>query len=455
MDKKALMENLVQEAYEKKAFNGTWLYAEKGKIISKGAVGFRDTEDKLPMREDCVFQLASITKQFTAAAAMLLVRDGLISLEDEVTKYYPEIPYSGVTIRHLLTHTGGIPETYDEDNWIVRKWKEEKKVPGSDAVIQFLTESGEQAHFAPGEAFEYTNGGYNLLAEIIAKAAGVPFEEYLKKNVFEPAGMYHTNVYHIWTEGIPHDNTARNMVVKDGRHIPVAESADRDVIAFDGLNGDDYVYTDIFDMFIWDRALREEKVLTLEEQKLMYGTIKLNDGSISGADEDRDGYGFGWDIKNDPEFGLIVRHGGGMPGLNTWYERFVDADRVLIFMGCREAEDVRSDAAFWNGMRAIAMDKEPGNVTAIGDESLKDPDRSGWESFCGKYDHPDDAELIMEEVFLKDGDLFAKGVDEDGRGFTSKLYPIGENRFSMKRRWTHFVFGENELTYDEVKCLKL
>ncbi len=455
MDKKTMMENLVHEAYEKKAFNGTWLYAEKGKIISKGAVGFRDFSDKLPMREDSVFQLASITKQFTAAAVMLLVRDGLLSLEDEVTKYYPEIPYPGVTIRHLLTHTGGIPETYDEDNWIVRKWKEEKKVPGSDAVIHFLCESREEAHFAPGEEFEYTNGGYNLLAEIVAKAAGIPFEEYMRKNVFEPAGMYRTGVYHIWTEGIPHDNTARNMVVKDGSHIPVSESADRDVIAFDGLNGDDYVYTDIFDMFIWDRALREEKVLTLDEQKMMYSTVKLNDGSISGADDDRDGYGFGWEIKNDPEFGLIVKHGGGMPGLNTWYERYVDADRVLIFMGCRESMDARADAVFWNGMRAIAMDKEPGAVTTIEDESLKDPDRSEWGSFCGKYDHPDDAELIIEEVFLKDGDLYAKGVDEDGRAFTSKLYPIGENRFSMKRRWTHFVFGENELTYDEVKCPKL
>ena len=454
MDKKTMMEKLVQEAYEKRAFNGTWLYAEKGKIVSKGAVGFRDFSDKLPMREDSVFELASITKQFTAAAVMLLVRDGFLSLEDEVTKYYPQIPYPGVTIRNLLTHTGGIPETYDEDNWIVRKWKEDNKVPGSDTVIHFLTESGEEVHFAPGEDFEYTNGGYNLLAEIVAKAAGIPFEEYLRKNVFEPAGMYHTGVYHIWTEGIPHDNTARNMVVKDGRHIPVADSADRDVIAFDGLNGDDYVYTDIFDMFIWDRALREEKVLTLEEQKIMYSTVKLNDGSISGADDDRDGYGFGWDIKNDPEFGLIVKHGGGMPGLNTWYERFVDDDRVLIFMGCREAEDVRSDAAFWNGMRAIAMDKEPGAVTSIEDESLKDPDRSKWEAFCGKYDHPDDAELIIEEVFLKDGDLFAKGVDEDGRDFMSKFYPIGENRFSMKRRWTHFIFGDNELIYDETKCRK-
>lgn len=392
MDKKNMMEKLVQEAYEKGAFNGTWLYAEKGKIISKGAIGFRDVEDKLPMREDSVFQLASITKQFTAAAVLLLVREERLSLEDELTKYYPELPYPGVTIRHLLTHTGGIPETYDEDNWIVRKWKKDKKVPGSDAVIHFLSEGGERAHFSPGDVFEYTNGGYNLLAEIIAKVSGISFEEYLKKNVFEPAGMYRSGVYHIWTEGVPHDNFVRNMVVKDGRHIPVAESDDRDVIAFDGLNGDDYVYTDIFDLFIWDRALREEKVLTLDEQKLMYSVVELNDGSISGADEDRDSYGFGWDIKIDPEFGLIVKHGGGMPGLSTWYERFVDADRVLVFMGCREAEDVRADASFWNGMRAIALDKEPGKFTTIENESLKDPDRSKWGTFCGKYDHHDDAE---------------------------------------------------------------
>ncbi|MCR5250776.1 MAG: beta-lactamase family protein [Lachnospiraceae bacterium] len=470
------MEKLVKEANEKGAFNGTWLYAEKGKIISKGAVGFRDFEDRLPMREDSIFQLASITKQFTAAAVMLLVREGLLSLEDEVTKFYPQIPYPGVTIKHLLTHTGGIPETYDEDNWIIRKWKEEKKVPGSDCVIAFLTESGEEARFAPGDAFEYTNGGYNLLAEIVAKAAGVPFEEYLKKKIFEPAGMYHTGVHHIWTEGIPHDNTARNMVVKnsghvpgtesagreeialdrpDGGHIPVAESADRDVIAFDGLNGDDYVYTDIFDMFIWDRALREEKVLTLEEQKLMYSTVKLNDGSISGADDDRDGYGFGWDIKNDEEFGLIVKHGGGMPGLNTWYERFMDADRVLVFMGCREPEDVRAEAAFWNGMRAIAMDRKPGPVETIEDQAIKDPDRSGWEAFCGSYDHPDEAEQHIDEVFLKEGELYARGVDEDGRDYTSKLYPIGENTFSRKRGWTHFIFSENELTFDGIICKKL
>ena len=110
MDKKEVLESLIRDAYEKDVFNGTWLYAEKGKIISKGAIGYRDPYDK----------------QFTAAAVMLLVREGLLDLDDEVTEFFPQIPFPGVTIRHLLTHTGGIPETYD-DNMIMEIYQEEKR----------------------------------------------------------------------------------------------------------------------------------------------------------------------------------------------------------------------------------------------------------------------------------------------------------------------------------------
>ena len=113
MDKKTAMENLAREAHEKGVFNGTWLYAENGQIISKGAFGFRDAEDKLPMQEDSIFEMASITKQFTAAAVMLLVREGKLRLDDEYSKFFPEYPYQGVTIRHLLTHTSGMPDDFE------------------------------------------------------------------------------------------------------------------------------------------------------------------------------------------------------------------------------------------------------------------------------------------------------------------------------------------------------
>ena len=114
MDKKTTMENLARALQEKDAFNGVWLYAENGEIVSKGALGFRDPEDTLPITEDSIFQLASVTKTFTASAVMLLVREGKLGLEDKIVKYFPELEkYKDVTVRHLLNHTSGIPDYFE------------------------------------------------------------------------------------------------------------------------------------------------------------------------------------------------------------------------------------------------------------------------------------------------------------------------------------------------------
>ena len=111
MDKNTMMQNLARELNKKDGFNGAWLYAENGEIVSKGALGFRDPENTFPITEDTIFQLASITKQFTATAVMLLMRESLLSPEDRITKYFPELAaYEGVTVRHLLHHTSGIAE---------------------------------------------------------------------------------------------------------------------------------------------------------------------------------------------------------------------------------------------------------------------------------------------------------------------------------------------------------
>ena len=157
MDKKTVMETLARKAHELGAFNGAWLYAENGEIVSKGALGWRDPKDKEPLAEDCVFDLASVSKQFTATAVLLLRREGLLDLDDEITKFFPAIPYKGVTIRHLLHHTGGLP---DYENWFTKTWKEEGAIPPNAAMIRFLRESGEPAVFAPGEKWEYSNTGY-------------------------------------------------------------------------------------------------------------------------------------------------------------------------------------------------------------------------------------------------------------------------------------------------------
>ena len=457
MDKKTMMENLACEAYEKGAFNGTWLYAEQGRIVSAGACGWRDAEDRLPMQEDTIFEMASITKMFTATAVMLLVRESGLSLDDEYVKYFPDYPYPGVKIRHLLTHTSGMPDDFDVEDWVAPVLEKEHRIPPCSEIIRFIRESGEAPACAPGEKFEYTDVGYCLLANLVEKVSGVRFEDFLEKKIFGPAGMKDSGIYHTRRDGRPSDRFARNMVLEDDGYVPsdVSEETAPYVVGSDGLNGCDYLYTTVFDMLAWDRALREEKVLTREEQKIMYTPVRLNNGKDY-ADEDGEGYGFGWGIVSDGELGLVVSHSGGMPGLETWFERFVDADRVLVLLCCRDYSDVRAFVSFWDGMQAIAKGGEAGPVVSVEDIAVKDPDKSKWESFCGKYEHPEDGDedFVIDEVLMKNGELYASAVIE-GDEMTFRLYPLGENEFGRKRGYLKLTFGEGCLSFDGFTFKKL
>lgn len=461
MNQKTTMENLARTAYEKGGFNGAWLYAEKGEIVSKGAFGRVDAENTLPMREDSIFEMASVTKMFTATAIMLLVREGKLNLDDAYTKYFPEYPYEGVTIRHLLTHTSGMPD-FDVEELVGPVLDEEKRIPSNCEIIDLIRKAGEDAACAPGETYEYSDVGYMLLANAVEKVSGMPFEDFMKKNVFEPAGMKDSGIYHTRRDGRPSDRFTRNMVLEDGKFVPsdLSEHTRRYVVGSDGMNGCDYLYTTVFDMLAWDRALREETVLTREEQNIMYAPMQLNNGEIARADEDDDGYGFGWCFKTEPESGLIVRHSGGMPGLETWFERFVDADKVLVIMNCRDIEDARVFESFWEGMEAVVRGEEPEPVVCIEDLMIKDPDKSKWESCCGKYEHPEDEGFVIDEVFRKDGELWAKAIidddDYDEQGACSfRLYPLGENEFGRKGGMLRVKFGDGCLVMDDIICKKL
>ena len=290
---------------------------------------------------------------------------------------------------------------------------------------------------------------------MVEKVSGIRFEDFLQKNLFEPAGMTSTRCCHIRRDGIPFANFARATVFEDGKYISDVNSDEyHDVVAFDGLNGDDYVFTNIFDMLRWDRALREGKVLTPEEQKLMYTPVLLNSGKPY-ADEDGDGYGFGWGVSSREGLGLVVAHSGGMPGVATWFERYLDADRVLVLLINRDAEEYRALAGFWDGMQRIARDQEPEPIRTLEEIAIKNPDKSMWESFCGKYEHPEDADFIVDEVFLQDGELYAKAIDEDDYMMSFRLYPIGENEFGRKGGMLKLKFGEGCLMFDDYTCKKL
>ena len=141
-----------------------------------------------------------------------------------------------------------------------------------------------------------------------------------------------------------------------------------------------------------------------------------------------------------------MSHSGGMPGVSTWFERFIDEDKTVVILSSREWTDYRAWNGLSSGIGKIARGEEPDPVRTIEDIAIKDPDRSAWESFCGKYEHPEDADFIVDEITMKDGELWAKAIDDDDDELNFRLYPIGENKFGRKGEMVEIEFGDGCLT---------
>ena len=143
-----------------------------------------------------------------------------------------------------------------------------------------------------------------------------------------------------------------------------------------------------------------------------------------------------------------------MPGLNTWYLRCIDTDRMLVFLNCRDGGDVRGANDFWKGMQAIVKDEEPAPVKTIEEIAEDHKDRSKWGSFSGRYERPKDAGFAVDEVYMKDGELYAKAFDEDDETEIG-LYPVGEDEFGQKNDWRTLRFVENSICYDDMTCRRI
>lgn len=178
----------MRHSHRQGLFNGSILVAEHGSLLHSGAFGLANRKTLEPLRANSVFYLASVSKQLTAMAILILEKQKRLSLQDRLSEYFPAFPdYSKqISIEHLLTHTSGIP-----DHFRLGLYK-----PGfrNQDVVQALI-GQDSLDFEPGERFSYSNGGYVLLSLIVEKASGEPFHSFLKKNIFDPLGMSHSLVY--------------------------------------------------------------------------------------------------------------------------------------------------------------------------------------------------------------------------------------------------------------------
>ena len=307
------LDSLLKRINKRFDFNGSLLVSKKGKIVYSEQVGYANFRKKEFLNDSSVFQLASVSKQFTAAAIMLLYERNQIKLTDTVTNYFPNFPYEGVTIKNLLNHTAGLPKYF----WVSEhNWKKEK-VPNNSEVMELLESSNVLRFFKPGGKFKYSNTGYFVLASIVEKVSGTSFSAFVKNNIFDPLEMNDSFVYSFEKDPIKTNQLSGYRLYRGWRHQKVNSSI------HDAVVGDKNVYATSKDLLKWTLALNKGKLLSAESVKLMYTKGTTNYGKEVP-------YGFGFRIDNDDE--STIYHHGKWNGFSTGLTQYPEDDLVIVIL---------------------------------------------------------------------------------------------------------------------------
>lgn len=341
-----LINDFATAKHKYQNFNGNILVAEKGKIVYQKSFGYANFKGKIPLAKDSVFNIASISKQFTAAAVMLAVERGLLGLDDSLSKYFPELPYEGVTLRQMLTHTSGLPE---QNELLFKYWSADSFVTNRD-VVEFLIKYKPAAAFEPGEAFKYCNTNYSLLAMVVEKVTKQKFEDFVAKNIFEPLQMKQIRFLNPLPgnyKTIP--NLTENYIADtEGKKYLLPEEIPeyKNAVALLGLTGAGNIYSTASDLLKWQESLRTEKILKKQSiGQMKKAQVKANvDGS--------DAYGFGFAIKSIYGDAKIFHYGGTLGYWNS-LQHFENTDRTIIVLTNNESEK-----GLTNAIDAILFDQK-------------------------------------------------------------------------------------------------
>ncbi len=313
--KAAQIEDLINLYSEYGQFNGSVLVAEDGEVIYKNGFGKANMEWDIPNAPNTKHRLGSITKQFTAMLILQLVEEGKLKLDVPITTYLPDYPKATgdkITLHHLLTHTSGIPN-YTSFPKFFDDTSRDPFTP-TDFILQFKEM---ELEFVPGEKFSYSNSGYFLLGVIIEKVTGKSYEDNLMEKIFKPLNMKDSGFDH---QSVILKNRASGYEKRGDSYIN-APYLDMSIPYSAGS-----LYSTVEDLYLWDRALTSNKLLSEKNKKLMFAPhIKSGSGT----------YGYGWGV-NKMALGTatdsltVIGHGGGINGFNTLINRTEDQDLVVL-----------------------------------------------------------------------------------------------------------------------------
>ncbi|MBL0310023.1 MAG: beta-lactamase family protein [Bacteroidetes bacterium] len=302
------------------AFNGCVLVAKDGQVVYKGAFGYGNIQYKDTLTTETPFQLASVTKTFTATAILKLVEEGKIALSDPIQKFFPEFPYQGITVKLLLTHRSGLP---DYIYWGKESGNSVDYLDNQALVKRFIR-TKPAVRCRPDRMFMYSNTNYALLGAVIEQVTGMTYQNYMQENIFRPLGMYNTFAFDV-----------RDSLGHCGSACYQSRWKEWNLTYSDGVMGDKGIYASVEDMMIWDKALREGKVISPEMMGEAYLPRSLDRYSFS-KDKSRN-YGYGWRMVKQKE-GYLIYHNGNWHGCNNVFARDLNSGYTVIVLSNKANE---------------------------------------------------------------------------------------------------------------------
>ena len=280
----------------------------QGKLILLKSYGLGNVEHQVPVKPETIFQSGSIGKQFTAAAVMLLVQENRLSLEDKISKYFPDVPatWKDITVWNLLTHTSGLGD-YPPDIDLKRDYTEDELLASFKKAL---------LDFEPGSSWNYSNSGYVLLGILIRKITAKFYGDFINERIFQPLQMTTARV-------ISEADIVPNRAA--GYRLVQGELKNQDWVSpSTNSTADGSLYFSILDLAKWDAALYTDKPLNQASRNKIWTAARLSNGTTKD-------YGFGWHL-SEYHGRRLAFHGGAWQGFRTFIIRFLDTELTIIFL---------------------------------------------------------------------------------------------------------------------------
>lgn len=354
-DVSALLDTALQNS---NIFNGGILIAKDGAIIYEKYIGRPDLRKKDSVTSTTPFHIASTSKTFTSVAILRLIEQGKLSLNDTITRFFPQLPYPGITVKMLLNHRSGLPNYLyfmSNNKWGIGpdgKWN--KQMATNQDMLQMMIEKHPDKTGNPDGRFSYSNTNYVLLAMIIEKVTGQPYPDYMKQHIFTPLQMNDTYVF-----------TLRDTLRATPTFTNKGVYWDYDFL--DATYGDKNIYTTPRDLLKWDQALYTDQVLSKAWLDSAFKPYSFEKPSIHN-------YGLGWRMQLLPNGKKVVYHFGKWHGANAAFARLMDEKATIIIIGNRFTRSVYNAAHLCYDIFGDYLQRQVGDAEET--DSLKKEVRS-------------------------------------------------------------------------------